>query len=239
MIQKEAACGRQYLVGAVVMAVILSLGQQLAPRYVSATGGPVSETPPTDRLGEEVSIDAEAAVAVGPDQPVGHELLILEQLERLTAAVEHLTASVNDSNTLGRGAQIEALQAVHTAHDPPQDQAPPWADENLLVWEGEGCITPSNVPVAALCGARAGDGYVVRWIGAPGDSNAGRVADVDFMAVQPVVENATLIWSRPHWQTGELVAIHYLHRERALQLTRGGRPVYRIDRQHNYQPLGG
>ena len=243
MIHQENDKNTPYLIGAMATAFLIALLVLAWPEPAAATGGNVEDgSQPTDLVGTEVVAGdgLENEVMPVPDHPTGYDKLILDQLVQLTTGIEHLTASLYDANTLERGKQTEESEAVHIAVIPAPEpsSSPPWADEHLLVWEGEGCITPPDVRIAHLCGARAGDGYVVRWVNAPGDNFAGRVADAAYMDAHAFgLEDATLLWSRPHPRTGQPVAIHYLQGDRALQLTISGLPVYRVDREHDYRPF--
>ena len=54
----------------------------------------------------------------------------------------------------------------------------------LSVWEDGTCWTAADMQVLHLCGADAGDGYVIRWIGVSGDSRGPEIADADWLAVR-------------------------------------------------------
>lgn len=154
---------------------------------------------------------------------------ILDIAERLLAIIEQQTSDIPTTST-------DAPPATET---PPATATPaPWSSSNLLVWETGKCLTPADVRVAHVCGSPDGDGYTIRWTNAPGDNYAGTTPSAAFMDLHThQLPPSVLVWQQPHPRTGQSVAIHYLKGDRALQLTIAGNPVYRIDRQHKYQPL--
>ena len=168
-------------------------------------------------------------IAVLPDQPRGHEKAILDQLVNLTVAVQHLTASVHDSNTLNRGTQTEVYQTSSVAEPTPTPVPTP--SPVLNVWEDGTCWTPQDMQVLHLCGAAASDGYVIRWLGVHGDSEGPHIPDSDWLAVREGRDK--LVWAGHHPATGEQVTVTYWAGGHVLAVHVAGRLHFRIDRYHS------
>ena len=100
----------------------------------------------------------------------------------------------------------------------------------ISVWEDGTCWTPGDARVLHLCGADAGDGYVIRWIGVPGDSRGPEIPDADWLAVRGGGDR--LVWSGAHPATGEAVRVTYWSAGHVLAVHVGGRLEFRIDRNH-------
>ena len=103
----------------------------------------------------------------------------------------------------------------------------------LSVWEDGGCWTPADARVLHLCGADAGDGYVIRWIGVHGDSRGPEIPDADWLAVRGGGDR--LVWSGHHPATGEAVSVTYWSGGHVLAVHVAGRLEFRIDRAHRVQ----
>ena len=100
----------------------------------------------------------------------------------------------------------------------------------LSVWEDGTCWTPGDARVLHLCGADAGDGYVIRWIGVAGDSRGPEIPDADWLAVRGGGDR--LVWSGGHPATGEAVTVTYWAGGHVLAVHVAGRLEFRIDRHH-------
>ena len=103
----------------------------------------------------------------------------------------------------------------------------------LSVWEDGTCWTPGDARVLHLCGADAGDGYVIRWIGVPGDSRGPEIPDADWLAARGGGDR--LVWSGGHPATGEAVTVNYWAGGHVLAVHVAGRLEFRIDRSHRVQ----
>ena len=155
-----------------------------------------------------------------PDQPVavsmveGRDQLLLNLLARIERQL------------------AEAQAAEEKAIPPAAVVVPPTATPTpaLSVWEDGTCWTPADMQVLALCGADAGDGYVVRWIGVHGDSRGPEIPDADWLAVRGGGDR--LVWSGHHPTTGELVTVNYWSGGHTLAVHAAGRLLVRIDREH-------
>lgn len=101
----------------------------------------------------------------------------------------------------------------------------------LSVWEDGSCWTPPDLQVLQLCGAAAGDGYVVRWLGVHGDGRGPEIPDSDWLATQGGGDR--LVWAGPHPGSGELVTINYWSGGHVLAVHAAGRLLFRIDRNHS------
>ena len=101
----------------------------------------------------------------------------------------------------------------------------------IFVWEEAGsCWTPKDAQALHLCGADAGDGYVIRWVGVAGDSRGPEIPDADWLATQGGGDR--LVWSGVHPGTGEAVTVNYWARGHTLAVHAAGRLLFRIDRGH-------
>ena len=100
----------------------------------------------------------------------------------------------------------------------------------LSVWEDGSCWTPGDARSLHLCGADAGDGYVIRWVGVAGDSRGPEIPDADWLAVRGGGDR--LVWSGGHPATGEAVSVTYWSGGHVLAVHVGGRLEFRIDRNH-------
>ena len=100
----------------------------------------------------------------------------------------------------------------------------------LSVWEDGTCWTAGDARALHLCGADAGDGYVIRWIGVAGDSRGPEIPDADWLAVRGGGDR--LVWSGGHPATGEAVSVTYWSAGHVLAVHVAGRLEFRIDRHH-------
>ena len=103
----------------------------------------------------------------------------------------------------------------------------------LSVWEDGGCWTPADARALHLCGADAGDGYVIRWIGVHGDSRGPEIPDADWLAARGGGDR--VVWSGGHPATGEAVSVTYWSGGHVLAVHVAGRLEFRIDRAHRVQ----
>ena len=104
----------------------------------------------------------------------------------------------------------------------------------IYVWEEKGsCRTPRDSQALHLCGADAGDGYVIRWVGVAGDSRGPEIPDADWLAARGGGDR--LVWSGTHPGTGEAVTVNYWARGHVLVVHVAGRLAFRIDRLHRVQ----
>ena len=222
---------RQYWSGALTMVLAILVAAYAFPRSQPATAA--EKTP-------------EAAPAIEASAEIERVLDLAERLLDMTEQILESGRLESGGPPIGTvvgeeavGVKAVGVKAVGRAAPAAPTPEPPWADGRLLVWEtGDSCHTPSDARVARLCGSPDGDGYVVRWVDAPGDRFAGRVASAAFMGFYAAgLDGATLLWSAPHPRTGQAVTIHYLLGDRAIQLSLAGQPLYRIDRQHRYTPI--
>ena len=113
-----------------------------------------------------------------------------------------------------------------TADQAPEPEPPP----QLNVWEDGTCWTPPDAQALHLCGADASDGYVVRWIGAAGDSAGPRIPDANRLATDRAGPGP--VWTGTHPATGESIAITWQPAGHQLAVYAAGSLLYRIDRQH-------
>ena len=160
--------------------------------------------------------------------------IIMQQIQQLTTAIDNLAAEVHVSS----GAQVapakQALDVVEASTGSTQDvvAAPTTTPEPALsIWEDGGeCWTPADISVLHLCGAEAGDGYVIRWIGLQGDSRGPEIPDSDYLAVRG--RSDQLVWAGNHPATGEAVTVTYWAAGHVLAVHAAGRLLFRIDRNH-------
>ena len=88
--------------------------------------------------------------------------------------------------------------------------------------------------VLALCGADAGDGYVIRW--ARGARRLGGTADPGRRLAGNVRGGGDrLVWRGQHPATGEVVTVNYWSGGHVLAVHAAGRLLFRIDRNHRVQ----
>ena len=153
-----------------------------------------------------------------------------ETLDQILAALEYLAedAYCRRHGTCPDAGQPTATPA-HTVFEAAEPTEPTPAP-SLSIWEDGSCWTPADMQVLALCGADAGDGYVVRWRGVPGDSRGPEIPDADYLAVRGGGDR--LVWSGHHPATGEAVSVTYWSGGHVLAVHAAGGLLLRIDRNH-------
>ena len=214
---------RTYWTGALTMLIGLLAAAYIFPRVQPAAA---AEAPPPSALDT-----AHALTPTPAPTPYGRPAET-EQILALAEKLLTLTESLMESGEL----QGPTIYPVVETKPEPTPTPPPWAEEHLLVSEDVGCVTPANVPYAHLCGG--GDGYVVRWRNTVGDNSGGKTPSADFMAYFAVgLAPSTLVWDGRYPATGELAQIHYLRGDRSIQLSVGGRVIYRVDSAGRYTRL--
>ena len=162
-----------------------------------------------------------------------HQVPVVNDREQLT-----LNLLARMERTLAeRDAEIEMLRAGQPAAaapvpagDPAETKPTPELPSMLNVWEDGNCWTSPDMQVMQLCGAAAGDGYVVRWLGVHGDSRGPEIPDSDYLAVRGGHDR--LVWAGHHPATGEAVTVTYWSRGHVLAVHAAGRLLFRIDRNH-------
>ena len=167
---------------------------------------------------------------------------IQSDLQKLEQAVANLAAALAtptpDTATAGGfrvgqavGPDAPAQDVIEPFDGRPQDAVAATTEPQLSIWEdGGGCWTPADISVLHLCGADAGDGYVIRWIGVAGDSRGPEIPDSDYLAVRG--EGDQLVWAGNHPATGEAVTVTYWAAGHVLAVHAAGRLLFRIDRNH-------
>ncbi len=180
----------------------------------------------------DINRPAVQVVEVQP-QETEADRIIMQQIQQLTTAIDNLAAEVHvSSGTQAAPAAGHVQDVVTAAAAKPLDVVvEPAATSALSIWEdGGGCWTPADISVLHLCGADAGDGYVVRWIGVAGDSRGPEIPDSDYLAVRG--EGDQLVWAGNHPATGEAVTVTYWAAGHVLAVHSAGRLLFRIDRNH-------
>ena len=210
----------------------MSMIQSRAP--VEITGAPtpaaVSGTQPAPA---DIRRPAVQVVEVQP-QETEADRRFMQILHQLTTAVDNLAAEVHVSSGAQAAPGGQTPDVVEAFEAQPQDVGvePTATPEPVLsIWEdGGGCWTPSTASVLHLCGAAAGDGYVVRWAGVPGDNRGPEIPDSDWLAVRGGGDR--LVWSGAHPATGEPVTVTYWSAGHVLAVHAAGRLLFRINRAH-------
>ena len=203
----------------VIMGLLYTLALQGSRRVEAAPVAAATWTPTpivasTATPAAKLRPDQPEAVAVAVSMVEGRDQLLLNLLARIERQL------------------AEAQDAEEQASPPAAVVVPPTATPTpaLSVWEDGTCWTPADMQVLALCGADAGDGYVVRWIGVHGDSRGPEIPDADWLAVRGGGDR--LVWSGHHPATGELVTVNYWSGGHTLAVHAAGRMLVRIDREH-------
>lgn len=165
---------------------------------------------------------------VQAEPPVVHDdvdLQILAAMEKILAALEYLTEE--------QYRQVHSKPAIHVEQPAADTEThpEPTPTPKLSIWEDGHCWTPADMQVLHLCGADAGDGYVVRWIGVHGDSRGPEIPDADWLAARGGGDR--LVWSGHHPATGELVSVTYWSGGHVLAVHAAGRLLMRINRNHS------
>ena len=188
-------------------------------RVIAAEPTPVPE--PNLAVGTKVEA---GALAVNPDP----NQQIMDRLDDVLAVLEYLAErayeEAQQDNPPAAMPTVAAGVEVKPTPDPP----------SLNIWEDGNCWPPDHIQVLTLCGASAGDGYVLRWRGVPGDNRGPEIPDADYLANRGGGDR--LIWSGNHPATGEAVTIDYWSSGHVLAVKASGRLLFRIDRAHRVQP---
>lgn len=170
------------------------------------------------------------------------EKAILSSLVDLTAAVGNLAAEIYEWRNPPAspapeqppvGTYVEIGGLVPIAPETAQEASSALPERQISVWEDGNCWTPPTATVLHLCGADASDGYVIRWVGVPGDNVGPEIPDSDWHAVRGLGDSP--VWSGHHPATGEVVAIDYWAGGHVLAVRASGRLLFRIDRKHRIQ----
>ena len=210
---------------------VMSMIQSRAP--VEISGAPTPAAAASDIQPRPDYLQAPQQIVVQP-QETEADRRIMQILHQLTTAVDNLAAEVHVSSGAQAAPVGQTPDVVEASTTSTQDvvAAPTATPEPVLsIWEdGGGCWTPSTATVLHLCGAPAGDGYVVRWVGVPGDNRGPEIPDSDWLAVRGGGDR--LVWSGAHPATGEVVSVTYWSAGHVLAVHAAGRLLFRIDRVH-------
>ena len=162
-----------------------------------------------------------------PQPDTSNDIYIMALLERLVVITDVLSMQLAEEQATdlpGYEPNPPAIVAVLATPAPTPTPA-------LSVWEDGTCWTPADMQVLHLCGADAGDGYVIRWIGVHGDSRGPEIPDADWLAGQRAVAigwcGAAIIRRRVR-----LVTVNYWSGGHTLAVHAAGRLLVRIDRNH-------
>ena len=196
----------------VIAGLLFTLSRQGSRRVAAA---PI---PPT----AIVASTATPAAQLRPDQPTAVAVSMVEGRDQLLL---NLLARIERQLAEAQAAEEKAIPPAAVVV--PSTATPTPA---LSVWEDGTCWTPADMQVLHLCGADAGDGYVIRWIGVSGDSRGPEIADADWLAARGGGDR--LVWSGHHPATGEAVTVNYWSGGHTLAVHAAGRLLVRIDRDH-------
>lgn len=225
-------------IATVIMVAITSAGFGLLFNLINQarnTVTPYVTYPTPTAQAEPTAIPRPQQTAIQPLETAG-ERIIMQNVQQLTTAVDSLAAEVheltgntNPNTPENPGPTAPTIFTVNAAPLPITQPLPP----QLSIWEDGNCWTPAHTQVLHLCGADAGDGYVVRWNNVQGDSEGPRIPDADYLAVRSTGDQ--LLWAGQHPGTGEMVTINYWSGGHTLAVHAAGRLLFRIDRNHNVQ----
>ena len=213
---------------------VMSMIQSRAP--VEITDAPAQAAAASDIQPRPDYLQAPQQIVVQP-QETEADRRIMQILHQLTTAVDNLAAEVHVSSgaQAAPGGQTQDVVEAFEAQTQDVGVEPTATPEPVLsIWEdGGGCWTPADMPLLQLCGAAAGDGYVIRWAGVPGDNRGPEIPDADWLAVRGGGDR--LVWSGSHPATGENVSVTYWSAGHVLAVHAAGRMLFRIDRNHVVQ----
>ena len=227
------------LAGALVVSLVFMAAGWLWPPALShaAEATPVATWTPTPAVKSyAVGDQVEGQPTVTPASEQEAKLWrIIEYLEGQLATAQArsmVVASdqgpVVSGETAGSSGQLAVAGGETAAVGTPVPAAEQAA---IYVWEEPGsCWTPKDAQALHLCGAAAGDGYVIRWVGVAGDSRGPEIPDADWLATRGGGDR--LVWSGGHPGTGEAVTVNYWARGHVLVVHVGERLLFRIDRGH-------
>ena len=237
---------RLYLIVAILILLVIGLLWSLIAQHPRVEAAPLpapTATPfpsPTATSIPEPTPDWRYTPTPDPDFPVGTKVeagptpvadpvqRILDEVIRIKTAVEYNSERIYELSQDGKGTSSGPTTTVSAVKTEPTPDRP---HLHLSVWEDGNCWAPPDISALNLCGAAAGDGYVVRWIGVHGDSRGPDIPDSDYLAVRGGGDR--LIWSGHHPATGEAVTINYWAGGHVLAVHVAGRLLFRIDRLHN------
>ena len=201
-----------------IMGLLFALAKQ-GSRRVEAAPRPAATFTPTP-IPPTAPTPVAAVDAMAPhDDEVARILDLAERLLEMTEAILRSDELEAQGPPVGTAVGLEPVTVAPTAMPA------------LSVWEDGTCWTPADMQVLHLCGAAAGDGYVVRWVGVDGDSRGPEIADADWLAVRGGGDR--VVWAGSHPGTGEAVRLTYWASGHVLAVHVGGRLLFRIDRNHN------
>ena len=179
-------------------------------------------------------------VAAAAEPVYARESHIVNMLEGLTSSMEVVVLKLLEegAKTPVPGYETNPTPIFITPSAPAvmatvEAPAAPVLPEVLSIWEDGNCWAPPSTQVLNLCGASAGDGYVIRWRNVHGDSEGPRIPDADYLAVRSTGDK--LLWAGVHPATGESVTINYWSGGHTLAVHAAGRLLFRIDRNHRVQ----
>ena len=218
--------------GLAFTAIIASGAVFLWPDRQAVAVGVPTWTPAPSQIQPAPTRPAVQIVEVVP-QETEADRRIMGILDKLTVAMDNLAAEVH----VASGSQA-SQQPVVAVSGGPDVVAPieslnahaPTPAPAVSVWEDGVCWTPAVATVLHLCGADASDGYVIRWVGVPGDSRGPEVPDADWHAVRGTGDR--LVWAGVHPGTGDAVTIDYWAGGHVLAVRVAGSLLFRIDRRH-------
>ena len=219
----------------VSIAIALVLGMIFFPAAEGQANGAPTWTPmPVAVQSEPTGTPVPLAQPTASYEAVSiHQVPVVKDREQLT-----LNLLARMERTLAeRDAEIARLRAGHPVASAPVPavapaEAKPTPDRRRLsIWEDGNCWTPPDTQVLQLCGAAAGDGYVIRWLGVQGDSRGPEIPDSDYLAGRAGGHDR-LVWAGHHPATGEHVSVNYWAGGHVLAVHAAGRLLFRIDRNH-------
>ena len=172
--------------GLAVTAVIGSGAVFFWPDRQAVAVGVPTWTPAPAQIQPASTRPAVQIVEVMP-QETEADRIIMEKIARLTTALDNLAAEVHVSSGIQAPQQpvvaVSGGPGVDTPIEP--ESAPvPTPAPSVSVWEDGNCWTPAVATVLHLCGASESDGYVIRWVGVPGDNTGPQIPDADWHAVR-------------------------------------------------------
>ena len=218
--------------GLAVTAIIGSGAVFLWPDRQAVAVGVPTWTPAPAQIQPASTRPAVQIVEVQP-QETEADRIIMEQISRLTTALDNLAAEVHVSS----GIQAPVAAVVPVSGGPgvvapiEAESAPvPTPAPSVNVWEDGNCWTPGVATVLHLCGAAESDGYVIRWVGVSGDNTGPQIPDADWHAVRSTGDR--LVWAGVHPVTGDAVTIDYWAGGHVLAVRVVGSLLFRIDRRH-------
>ena len=205
-----------------------------AAPVAAATMTPTVAATPLATLAVGARVEAAAVEEMEAEQILDLAERLLDMTEAILQRpeLESQGPAVETADVVIEPAQANFITTLSTSVNEPEIATnTPFSSHVILsVWEDGGCWTPADARVLHLCGADAGDGYVIRWIGVAGDSRGPEIPDADWLAVRGGGDR--LVWSGGHPATGEAVTVNYWAGGHVLVVHVAGRLEFRIDRHH-------